>query len=81
MNATDNLTPEQLLSLQDAQDKLTIEMLNGLGYGEEQDLNELFCVYHYNEEDCVVLNLKEEWDEILQVLWDNETKQIFFESL
>ncbi len=66
--------------LKKAMDMVTIEMLNGLTYGEEQPLNDKYCLYHYTEDDLVVLNDTEEWEELYTMQWDNKTKEIIFEK-
>jgi translation elongation factor P/translation initiation factor 5A len=65
---------------QEAIDMVTIEMLNDLTYGEEIKLNDKFCLYHYTEDDLVVFNDSEEWEELYVVQWDNETNEITFEK-
>lgn len=81
---TDTLTEAQDLKLQDAQNKLTIDTLNSLEYGDEIKLNDIFKVYHYCEEDIVVIGFInddiEDW-EVLQVQWDTETSLIEYEAL
>ena len=74
-----NLTKEQKIALKDAQDKVTLELLNSLTYGNEVVLNSMFTLYHYFEEDCIVLILTESWEEVLQVLYDD--KGIIFEYI
>lgn len=77
--AIDLLTEDQRSSLEAAKNKVTIEMLNALDYGEDIDLNELFVLSHYCEDEIVVINLKAEWNEILQVQWSDD--DIIFEEL
>jgi len=64
--------------LNEAMDKVTIEILNSLDHGEEIELNEKYTLYHYTEEDIFVLNETEEWEEIFQVMTDGE--KIIFEK-
>jgi len=66
--------------LKEAMKIVTIEMLNGLTYGEEIELNNKYCLYHYCEDDFIVLNDSEEWEELFVLQWDNETKEIIFEK-
>lgn len=60
--------------LQDAIDKLTIEIFNDLGYGDEVELNDEYHVYHYSEDDIIVINRvkdengQDDWTEVLQVM-------------
>lgn len=65
----------------DTLDSITVEMLDNLEYGEELKLNKYYTLYHYCEEDVVVVNETAEWNEVFQVLWDSSTKEITFESL
>lgn len=65
--------------IQEAIDSVTIEMINDLDYGEEVELTKGFCLSHYCEEDVIVLNDSEEWDELLQILIDED--EITFEVL
>ena len=65
----------------DTLDSITVEMLDNLEYGEELKLNKYYTLYHYCEEDIVVVNETAEWNEVFQVLWDSSTKEITFESL
>lgn len=59
---------------------VTIEMLENLTYGEEIQLTEKYCLYHYSEDDLIVLNDSVEWEELYTVLYDSKTKEIIFES-
>lgn len=81
MSAINTLTEEQRTKLEDAQDKITIKMLDSLEHGEEIELNETFTLYHYTEDDVfvVVHDEDEVWQEILQVMTDGE--EIEFEAL
>lgn len=81
MTVIETLTPDQLISLQDAQDKVTIEMLESLEYGEEIRLTDYYTLYHYSEDDIfvIVLDIRDEWTEVLQVLYSDT--DIVFEAL
>lgn len=81
MEALETLTKEQRTKLEDAQDKITIQMMNNLDFGNETSLNEMFSLYHYSEDDIfvVVLDDNNVWEEILQVMTDGE--EIIFEAL
>lgn len=81
MTTYERLSEEQIVELDKAVGKVTIELLESLKPGDEIELIKGFCLYHYTEEDVVVLNSVEEWDELFQVMWDNSTKQITFEEL
>lgn len=65
--------------LDQALESITVKMLNKLEYGEELELNESYTLYHYCEEDIVVVNELPNWDEIFQVLWND--KDITFEKI
>lgn len=67
--------------LEDAMSQITIAKLKSLEYGEEVELNEEYTLYHYTEDDVIVLNRTEDWEEILQVLYDEKTDEITFEKL
>lgn len=79
MEALETLTEEQRTKLDDAQDRISIAMLKELEHGEEIELNDTFTLYHYTEDDIFVINLTEEWEEILQVMTENG--KIVFEEL
>lgn len=79
MEAVHTLTQEQCTKLEDAQDKITIQMMDSLEHGEELELNETFTLYHYTEDDVFVVVKAEDWQEILQVMTDGE--EISFETL
>lgn len=80
MTILETLTERQRIALEEAQENLTIDMLENLEYGEEMQMNELITLYHYSEEDIIVLNLTEEWEEVLQVMFTEEGG-ILFEEL
>ena len=67
--------------LDQALESITVEMLEELDYSEELELNENYTLYHYCEDDIVVVNELPNWDEIFQVLWDSSTKEITFEKV
>lgn len=79
MTVLETLTEEQRISLEDAQNKVTVEMLNSLENVEEIELNDLYTLYSYIDDDCIVIVLTEEWIEVLQVLYDSEN--VVFEAL
>lgn len=79
MTILETLTEEQRIALEDAQEKVTINVLDDLNQGEEVELNDLYTLYSYIEDDCIVIVLTEEWVEVLQVLYDVEN--IVFEAL
>lgn len=68
MSAFEELTQAQQKTLVEATDKITVEMMNELEHGDELDLNKDFTLSHYTEEDVFMVNLKEDWIEIFQVM-------------
>jgi hypothetical protein len=67
--------------LKDAISKITIASLKSLEYGEEVELSEEYTLYHYTEDDVIVLNRTEDWEELYQILYDDEKGEIIFEKL
>ena len=65
--------------LDDAVNKITMDMVKGLEYGEELELNEEYTLYHYTEDDVIVLNRTEDWEELYQILYEDD--KIIFEEL
>lgn len=84
MTILETLTEEQTEQLQQAQDIITVKVLDSLNYGDEIKLNSTFKLYHYSEEDIVVIGFiddeVENW-EVIQLQWDTETELIIFEAL
>jgi hypothetical protein len=70
--------------LQDAIEKVTPDF-NGITHGEEIELNDTYTLYHYTEDDVVVINRvkddegNDDWTEVLQVMSDGE--KLTFEQL
>ena len=56
--------------LKKALNGINVQLLNSLEYGDEIQLNDLYSLYHYSEDDCVVVNRTDDWTELVQVLWD-----------
>ena len=81
MTTFETLTEDQQNEVLKATNLVTIEDLNALSYGEDLELTNKVCLSHYCEEDIIVLNLTEEWEEVFQILFNAETKEIIFESL
>ena len=75
------LTEKQKKQIDFAHSKVTIEMLNNLDYSEEIKIAENVVLYHYSQNEVAVLNIEDEWIEVFQYLWDNETGQITIEKL
>ena len=67
--------------IEEALDLITIEKLKLLDYGEEVQLNDCYTLYHYEEDEVIVVNETETWTEMFQVLFDLNTKEITFEAL
>jgi hypothetical protein len=68
-----------MAKLKEAMAKITVDMCKNMEYGEEIELIEGFTLYHYTEEDIIVLNRVEDWTEIYQILIDGD--KIIFEDL
>jgi predicted RNA-binding Zn-ribbon protein involved in translation (DUF1610 family) len=68
--------------LEDAISQVTVERLENLEYGEEIELNEKYTLYHHIEDDVIVLNRTEDWEELYQILYsDDEGSTIIFKKL
>lgn len=67
--------------LLEAIDKATYDVIRGLKRGEEIELNDKYTLYHYTEDDVIVICESDEWEELLQIMYDPNTKEVFFESL
>ncbi len=68
--------------LQKAMDKITIDMLEDLTYGDSIELNSKFELYHYCENEIIVLNSNDHEDEeVLQIQYNREADDIVFEIL
>ena len=69
------------MNLKKALNGINIQLLNSLEYGDEIQLNDLYTLYHYSEDDCVVVNRTQDWTELVQVLWDEDDNSILFEVI
>lgn len=67
--------------LEDAISQITVTLLKNLEYGEEIELNAEYTLYHYTEDDVIVLNRTEDWEEIFQILYNDHEEEIIFEKL
>lgn len=67
--------------LDDAINQVTIEMLKNLTHGEELELNSEYTLYHYVEDDIIVLVKSEDWEEVYQFLYNEEADEIIIEEL
>ncbi len=81
MTVLELLTGAQKIALEDATSKITVDLLKNLEYGEEIELNEFYSIYHYIEDEVIVVVLTEEWEEVFQVLYGEESGEIVFEAL
>jgi hypothetical protein len=63
--------------LQEALNLINVEMLKSLVYGEERRLTPRYTLYHYSSDDVIVVNIDtdEDWEELVQVLWDWDTDE------
>jgi len=55
-------------------------MMNELEHGESLELNVSYTIYKYWEDDIIVINKTDDWEEIVQLLHDGNDN-IQFESL
>lgn len=67
--------------LDNAFDKITIELLKSLDFGDEIELNEEYTLYHYIEDDFISLVRTEDWTELFAIMYDDESGEIIFEEL
>lgn len=65
--------------LEEAIDAINLDMLNAFEYGDEIVLNGEYTLYHYVDDDVVVVVQSDEWTEVLQVMWSD--KGIEYEAL
>lgn len=72
-NQYQKLSGIQKNQIDEALKKVTIEDLNSLDYGDEILISKNVVLYHYCEDDVVVLNIQDEWIEVFQYLWDEES--------
>jgi crotonobetainyl-CoA:carnitine CoA-transferase CaiB-like acyl-CoA transferase len=63
--------------LQEALDLINVKMLRSLDYGEERRLTPRYTLYHYSSDDVIVVNIDtdEDWEELVQVLWNHDTDE------
>ena len=81
MAIIETLTEDQQEDVFNAADLITIDLLESLDYGEEIQLTDKMTLSHYCEDEIIVLNLTEEWEEVFQIQYTTETGQIDFEAL
>lgn len=63
----------------DAQRKITVELIKSMTYSQEIELNSMYTLYHYSDDDFVVLVRTEDWVEEAVVLYDDKNNTITFE--
>lgn len=63
-----------------ALDKVTIELIESLDYGEEKDLNDTYVISRHTEEDFISIVFKEDWEEVAAVSID-EHELIYYDML
>lgn len=52
----------------DAHQKITVELIKSMTYSQKIELNSMYTLYHYSEDDLVVLVRTEDWVEEAVVL-------------
>lgn len=77
----DELIHDEDKELEAALDEININMLKALSPGEQEELNSTFVLYRYAEDDIIVVVKEDEWEEVIQVLYNEEDNDIQFESL
>lgn len=63
----------------DAHQKITVELIKSMTYSQKIELNSMYTLYHYSEDDLVVLVRTEDWVEEAVVLYDDKNNTITFE--
>lgn len=56
----------------EAIDKVTIELIESLDYGEEKKLNDTYVISRHTEEDFISIVFEEDWEEVAAVLIDGD---------
>lgn len=67
--------------LNNALEKLTIELLKSLDYGQEVELNDEYTLYHYIDDDFISIVRTEDWVELYAVQYNEDSGEIDLESL
>tara|TARA_R110002050_G_scaffold150400_7_gene277139 strand:- start:5962 stop:6660 length:699 start_codon:yes stop_codon:yes gene_type:complete len=70
------------MNLNKALSKVNVKLLNTLDHGMEIELTPEYTLYHYSEEDIVVIKRVSDWTELVQILWDkDEIDSIIYEII
>ena len=69
------------IKLIEATNKVTFDMLVNMRDGDTIALNDEYTLFHYYEDGVIVLLETEGWEEIFQMMYNPDTKEVFFESL
>lgn len=80
MNEENKILREFFKRLRETLNQITWKMCTELEYGQEIELNSDYTLYHYIEDDIIVVVQTECWTEKYQVLIDSE-EILYFESL
>lgn len=59
-------------SFYDAINRITLDLLESLEYGDTIALNERYALYHYFDDEAVVIVRTDTWDELACVQWNLE---------
>ena len=67
--------------LDKALDQIDIDLLESLEYGEEIKLTDRYTLYHYMNDEVIVLVVDDgyDWSEFLQILWSEGDYRIDYE--
>lgn len=69
--------------LTEAEDKITVELLDSMQWGETKRLNELFVLFHYHDDDVIVLAFSSgtTFYEICQVMYSKKQDDFVLEYI
>lgn len=65
--------------LDDAMDQVTAKTLKSMTYGDTVYLNDMFVLYHYCEDETIVITSEDDGDEECVCLYDGD--KVIFEML
>lgn len=60
-------------------DLITYDMVKNISHGEELKVNDEYVLYHYTEDDLIVLVKEDEWEEVATILYNDLTQSVEFE--